>query len=105
MSAEEVYEAQEANEQEQARLKDDVLRRMKRIEGQIRGIQRMIEGGKECEDILVQVKAAKSALHAATRQILRRYTLRCYAKAIDEGTDTSKEMEKVIKLMTSFMDM
>ena len=42
------------NMEEQDALRKNVLSRMKRIEGQVRGIQKMIESGKECEDILVQ---------------------------------------------------
>ena len=93
----------EKYEAEQLQLKQDVLKRMKRIEGQVRGINRMIEEGKECEDILIQVKAAQSALRSATKQILKRYMLRCHSKAIAEGADSEQEMEKVIKLMTSFL--
>lgn len=89
---------------EQEKIKQDVLKRMKRIEGQVRGIQGMIEGGKECEDILVQVKAAKSALQSATRLILKRYLLRCYVKSMEEGQDMDKELNKVIKVMTSFIE-
>ena len=55
---------------DQAALKHDVLARMKRIEGQVRGIQRMIDEGKECADVLVQVRAVRSALRSATTQIM-----------------------------------
>lgn len=91
-------------EQEQEQIKQDVLKRMKRIEGQIRGIQGMIEGGKECEDILIQVKAAKSALQSTTRLILKRYLLRCYVKSMEESGDVTEELNKVIKVMTNFLD-
>ena len=103
------HRSNELQEQEIEALKLDVLSRMRRIEGQIRGIQRMVEGGKECEDILVQVKAAKSALQAATKQILKRYMLRCYLKSLNgdgEGAHERDmhEMEKVIKVLMSFAE-
>ncbi len=106
MTSESQYSQQE---QEIESLKLDVLSRMRRIEGQIRGIQRMVEAGKECEDILVQVKAAKSALQGATRQILKRYMLRCYLKSLNGNGDSetgpdTHELEKVIKVLMSFTE-
>jgi DNA-binding FrmR family transcriptional regulator len=94
-------------EQEQERLRTNVLSRMKRIEGQVRGIQRMIHNGKECEDILVQVKAVRSALQAVNQLVLRRYLLRCYgdaAKDAEEGNGQPEALERVIKVLTNFMD-
>jgi DNA-binding FrmR family transcriptional regulator len=96
-----------ANEQEQERIKQNVLSRMKRIEGQVRGIQRMIEDGKECEDILVQVRAVRSALQSANKLILKRYMLRCYteaAKGEEQGLDDHESLENFIKVLTGFLD-
>lgn len=88
---------------DQERLKLDVLSRMKRIEGQVRGIQRMVEDGKECEDILVQVRAVRAALRAATGQILRRYLLRCNELAQTSG-DPVAQYEKLTRLISDFID-
>ena len=86
-------------------IRKNVLSRMKRIEGQIRGIQKMIEDGKECEDILVQVRAVRSALTAASGLILKRYLVRCHGEALDaEGGDSRKVLEKFITVMTNFID-
>ncbi|MDO9081777.1 MAG: metal-sensitive transcriptional regulator [Humidesulfovibrio sp.] len=93
--------AKEVKDQEA--LKKDVMARMKRIEGQVRGIQRMIEEGKECEDILVQVRAVRSALRAATTQIMRRYLLRCNEQAAQSG-DPTVQYEKLMKLVSDFID-
>ena len=51
--------------------KDDYLKRLRRIEGQVRGLQRMIEEDKYCIDILTQVSAAKSALESVNRFVAR----------------------------------
>lgn len=93
-------------EQEQEQIKKNVLSRMKRIEGQVRGIQRMIEGGKECEEILVQVRAVRSALQSANKQILKRYLLKCHADNIakGEGEDGYDKLEDVIKVLTSYVE-
>jgi DNA-binding FrmR family transcriptional regulator len=88
---------------DQEALKKDVLARMKRIEGQVRGIQRMIDEGKECEDILVQVRAVRSALRAATGQIMRRYIMRCQEQSVATG-DPVAQYEKLVKLIADFID-
>jgi len=93
--------AKEVKDQEA--LKKDVMARMKRIEGQVRGIQRMIDEGKECEDILVQVRAVRSALRAATTQILRRYLLCCNEKAM-RSHEPDQQYEKLMKLVSDFID-
>lgn len=92
------------NEVEQEQIKKNVLSRMKRIEGQVRGIQRMIEGGKECEDILVQVRAVRSALQSANKLILKRYMLKCHAETVEQGKDPEESLEKFIKVLTGFLD-
>lgn len=94
----------DANHAEQERIKKNVLSRMKRIEGQVRGIQGMIEAGKECEDILVQVRAVRSALQSANKQIMKRYLLKCHAEAMEEGKNQEESLEKVISLLTGFVD-
>lgn len=96
----------EHQEAEQERIKKNVLSRMKRIEGQVRGIQRMIDEGKECKDILAQVRAVRSALKSATGQILRRYVIRCHAEALENGSEQAQyeALEKAISVMTDFID-
>ncbi len=89
---------------EQEKIKGEVLKRMKRIEGQIRGIQGMIEGGKDCGDILVQVKAARSALKASSQLIMKRYMLKCYADSIEASESPVEAMDRFLKVLVNFMD-
>ncbi|XXJ18269.1 metal-sensitive transcriptional regulator [Desulfovibrio caledoniensis] len=89
---------------EEQALKKNVLSRMKRIEGQVRGIQGMIESGKECQDILVQVRAVRSALQSANKLILKRYLLRCYAESVDSGQDAKESLDKFISVVTGFIE-
>ncbi len=93
----------EANEVEQERIKKNVLSRMKRIEGQVRGISRMIEEGKECEEILVQVRAVRSALQSANKQILKRYMLKCHVDTV-QGNNQDESLDKFIKVLTGFIE-
>ena len=72
-----------------------VARRLKKIEGQIRGIQKMIEDDKNCEDILIQIGAAKSALHKTGQVILEWHLRHCLLDGINEGDE-----ERVLKRFT-----
>ncbi|MDR1873991.1 MAG: metal-sensitive transcriptional regulator, partial [Synergistaceae bacterium] len=55
----------------------DVVRRLKRIEGQVRGIIKMVEEDKSCEDILIQIGSAKAALHKVGQIILEGHLHHC----------------------------
>jgi DNA-binding FrmR family transcriptional regulator len=63
-------------------VKKESLTRMKKIEGQIRGVSKMIEGEKYCVDILNQIAAVKSALDGVARKILKRHLESCVTEAI-----------------------
>ena len=69
--------------------KDDYLKRLRRIEGQVRGLQRMIEEDKYCIDILTQVSAAKSALESVALGLLQEHLTHCVSEAIVEGGETA----------------
>ncbi|HUZ38893.1 MAG TPA: metal-sensitive transcriptional regulator [Streptosporangiaceae bacterium] len=69
--------------------KDDYLKRLRRIEGQVRGLQRMVEDDKYCIDILTQVSAATSALESVALGLLEEHLSHCVAEAIAEGGDTA----------------
>jgi len=62
--------------------KAEALRRLRRVEGQVRGIQRMVAEERYCIDILQQVTAARRALDEVALKILRRHTDSCVAEAI-----------------------
>jgi DNA-binding FrmR family transcriptional regulator len=87
-------------------IQKNVLARLKRIEGQVRGIQNMVNNGKECEDILIQVRAVNSALKATTKQILKRYIKVCHTRAMqaDDPEEAKAQMEKSAKLLADFLD-
>ena len=69
--------------------KDDYLIRLCRIEGQVRGLQRMIEEDKYCIDILTQVAAATRALQSVALGLLDEHLSHCVAQAAAEGGDTA----------------
>ena len=74
-----------------AQNKDDYLKRLRRIEGQVRGLQRMIEEDQYCIDILTQVAAATSALQSVAIRLLEEHLAHCVTQAIAEGGDTASE--------------
>jgi len=61
---------------------DDALPGLARIEGQIRGIRRMIESGVYCIDILTQIRAARAALASVSRGVFQRHVEHCVAHAM-----------------------
>jgi DNA-binding FrmR family transcriptional regulator len=71
--------------------KDDHLRRLRRIEGQVRGLQRMIENDEYCIDVLTQISAATRALQAVSLALLDEHLRHCVTQAITEGGDTADE--------------
>lgn len=91
-------------EQEMEQIRGNVLARLKRIEGQVRGIHRMVSEGKKCEDILVQVRAVRNALQSANGLIMRRYLLQCHLTALRENGSHGKALEEALKTLTTYMD-
>ncbi len=66
--------------------REDVLLRLRRIEGQVRGVQRMVEDGRDCREIIMQVAAIKSALTSVSS-----VALQCYAAGCLDTDDQSRE--------------
>ena len=62
-----------------------VTARLKRIEGQVRGLLRMVENDRYCVDVLTQVNAVRAALHKVEEQILRDHVSNCVADAFASG--------------------
>ena len=65
--------------------KDDYLKRLRRIEGQVRGLQRMVEEDKYCIDILTQISAATKALQAVSLSLLDEHLSHCVVQAAKAG--------------------
>jgi CsoR family transcriptional regulator, copper-sensing transcriptional repressor len=65
--------------------KDAVLKRLRRIEGQVRGLQRMVEDEKYCIDVLTQVSAATKALESVALTLLHDHLTHCVVDAAREG--------------------
>ena len=75
------------------------IKRLKRIEGQVRGLIRMIEEEKTCEEILIQISSAKSALHKTGQAILEWHLHHCVLDGIRDGNEkeTLKKLSSAIE--------
>ena len=78
----------------------DVKRRLRRIEGQVGGLSRMIDDNRYCVDILTQLKAVRAALHRVEAEILRDHAAHCVADAFASG-DTRDQREKMEELIAT----
>ena len=76
---------------------DAVNKRLKRIEGQIRGLMKMVDDDKSCEEILIQIGSAKAALHKTGQVILEGHLHHCVLDGLREG----KEEETIKKLSSA----
>jgi len=66
-------------------IKDANLKRLRRIEGQIRGIHKMVAENRYCPDIITQIASAQQALRGVARQLLRNHLKHCATTAIKKG--------------------
>jgi DNA-binding FrmR family transcriptional regulator len=78
--------------------KATLLRRLRRVEGQIRGLQRMVEGEAYCIDVLHQVAAARAALAEVGRTLLGGHVERCVVDAVRSGSRRDRD-RKVTELL------
>ncbi|SMO48553.1 metal-sensitive transcriptional regulator [Melghirimyces algeriensis] len=82
--------------------KEKLLRRLKRVEGQIRGIQKMVEEDRYCMDILIQLAAVKSASNSIGLTILENHAKSCVTDAIHSGKG-DEAIEEMAEVLRSFI--
>ena len=70
--------------------KDELGKRLRRVEGQVRGIQRMVDEDTYCIDVLTQISAATKALEAVALELLEQHLHHCVAEAIASGGPNSE---------------
>ena len=80
---------------------EETLHRLRRIAGQVQGIQRMIDERKYCIDILTQIQAARSALRAVELQILKKHVDHCVRDAFASGSPAAadQKMDELLRVM------
>ena len=83
------------------RAKTASLRRLKRIEGQVRGLARMVEDDRYCIDIVTQIGAVRAALRKVEEEVLRDHVAHCVEGAIASG-NKGQQRRKIVELMNVF---
>jgi DNA-binding FrmR family transcriptional regulator len=83
-------------------IKSSNQKRLRRIEGQVRGLQRMVEEGRYCADILTQIASVQEALGAVSRELLRNHLRHCATHAIRAGSSRQAEAmyEELLTLLS-----
>jgi CsoR family transcriptional regulator, copper-sensing transcriptional repressor len=86
-------------------MQRNILSRLRKIEGQVRGLQGMVNGNKECEQILTQLRAAQAALKSVTALVLKSYLTKCYSEMSEKSNpdDMYRKLEKTVTLLTKFI--
>lgn len=79
-------------------IKDSALKRLNRIEGQVRGLIRMVEDDRYCIDVVTQISAVRAALRRAEEEILRDHVAHCVEDAIASG-NRAEQRRKISELM------
>jgi DNA-binding FrmR family transcriptional regulator len=79
-------------------IKASSLKRLQRIEGQVRGLSRMVEEDRYCIDIVTQIAAVRAALRRAEEEILRDHVAHCVEDAITSG-NRAEQRRKIAELM------
>jgi len=77
--------------------RDEIITRLRRVEGQVRGIQRMIEEGRDCEAIVTQLMAARAALDRASILIINSHIERCLLDAT--GQEGRAQLERLVSFL------
>ena len=84
-------------------IKDRNLKRLRRIEGQIRGLQKMVTEDRYCPDILIQVASAHEALRAVGREVMRNHLRHCVAQAGRAGgPEAEATYDELLDLMYTY---
>jgi CsoR family transcriptional regulator, copper-sensing transcriptional repressor len=89
--------------------KDKLIQRLRRIEGQVRGVQNMLDEERDCRDIMQQLSAIHSAVQGASRTFLQEYAAACLVEmdaepAVERSADVRKKREQLVQDMITLLD-
>ena len=83
-----------------ADVKDRNVKRLRRIEGQVRGLQKMVDEDRYCADVLTQISSVQEALRGVGRELMRNHLKHCATSAIRAGDDEAEAMyDELVNLM------
>jgi DNA-binding FrmR family transcriptional regulator len=83
-------------------IKEANLKRLRRIEGQVRGLQKMVEDDRYCPEVITQIASVQEALRGVGRQLLRNHLKHCATRAIKKSpADADRTYDELLELITS----
>ena len=81
-------------------IKDRNLKRLRRIEGQVRGLQKMIEADRYCPEIMIQLASVHEALRAVARELMKNHLKHCVSSALRAGgAEADASMDELLELI------
>lgn len=82
----------------------DQIKRLKKIEGQVKGIQKMITEDRECEDVLTQIKSVQAALKKVAENVMKNHIQGCVTHAIDSNDlkKTKDTLDELISMISKY---
>lgn len=83
-------------------IQKDVLNRLRTVKGHISGIEKMIEEGQNCSEILLQLYAIRSAIAKTSAIVAEHYAFECYDTAVNSGADPRDTLKKAIQALIKF---
>jgi DNA-binding FrmR family transcriptional regulator len=78
---------------------DDMKNRLKRVEGQVRGVLRMMEEQKECKEVIYQLTAVRTAIDKATAYIIAKNMEHCMREYLQNGESAEEVIQEAVKLL------
>ena len=90
--SERVDKSEKGEDESERNEKERAVVRLRRIEGQLRGLQRMVDEGRACADVLHQIESVQEALRGVARGLLRQHLRECATKAFAAGGQRREEM-------------
>ncbi len=83
--------------------RDEILSRLRKIEGQVRGIQRMVSEDAYCVDVLTQISAVVSGVEKVALRLLREHMKGCVADAVRSSDEGAEKIDEVLKVVERFL--
>lgn len=82
-------------------LKKDIVTRLRRIEGQVKGIEKMIDNEANCKDVLVQIAAVRAAINKVGGMVIENYAKNCMVQ--EKNSDSEENVEKLVETLLMFL--
>lgn len=82
-------------------VKKDISNRLKRIEGQVKGIEKMVDNEATCKDILIQIAAIRAAINKVGTLVLENYAKECFVQ--EDGNQSEDKVDDLLSTLTMFI--